>query len=154
MPLHRCVLLLAALAACGGEPRDHGPPPPEDHQATVREVQDRVFAGRYALEAPSSYRFEAPVQDRVARWHFEPEPAVPGQGRSFGNVYGWRVDFHVRPHYASYPEQPESRRMAFFAGGQLRGIFMAGGGSAPLELDKWAAAWVDADWQAPPTASR
>jgi hypothetical protein len=106
---------------------------------------DRVLGERYELDGLPSYRFAAPVQDRVARWHFEFE--VPGKAHSFGDVRGWRVDFWVTPRYVGYPPQPESRRMAFFGAGRLRGIFSPGAGTAPLALDRWAASWVDEDWQ-------
>jgi hypothetical protein len=133
---------LCLVSACGG--RDHGPPPDADHQTTVRAAMDRVLDGMYRLESPSEYRFAAPVQDKVARWHFEPQ--VDGQTHDFGYLYGWRVDFWVTPHYAGYPPQPESHRMAFFGGGGLRGLFSQGTGNAPLDLARWSATWVDPEW--------
>jgi hypothetical protein len=143
----RCAItaVLLSLSACGSRPKDHGPPPGPEHQSDVRAAMDRRLGSNYRLAEPSAYRFTAPVKDRVAYWLFEPE--VPGRNHSFGNVYGWRVDFQVKPHYVGYPEQPESPRMAFFVDGELRGLFIAGGGNAPLGLDKWEALWVDPDWQ-------
>ena len=143
-----CVLL--ATAACGRS-RAHGPAPAADHQATIRAAMDRVLDEHYRLEAPSAYRFAAPAPDRVARWLFDPE--VEGRHHEFGYRYGWRVEFWVTPSYAGYPTQPESHRMAFFADGQLRGLFADGGNQAPLELDRWEAAWVDHGWQPSPAAA-
>jgi hypothetical protein len=40
--------------------------------------------------------------------------------------------------------------MAFFADGELRGLFTVGGNNAPLELDKWCAVWVGPEWPAAP----
>jgi hypothetical protein len=140
----RCALL-PLLAACGGAARDHGPAPDAEHQATVRAAVERMLGERHELDGTPACRFAAPVPDRVPRWHFEPE--VEGKPHSFGNVYGWRVDVWVTPSYVGYPAQPEAQRMAFFAEGRLRGLFAPGGGSAPLELDRWSALWVDPDWQ-------
>jgi len=150
MPASMCplarMLLLVAMSACGDQPaRDHGPVPAADHQAKVRELVDRVLDERHRLDGPSTYRFAAPVRDRVARWLFDAESQ--GQPQALGYVYGWSVEFWVTPRYLGYPVQPQSRRMAFFAAGQLRGIFSAGPGSAPFELDKWTALWVDVAWQ-------
>jgi len=125
---HGILLFPALLSACTrGGVEDHGPAPAADHEAAVRAVMDRVLGERYELDGLPSYRFAAPVQDRVARWHFEPE--VPGKAHSFGDVRGWRVDFWVTPRYVGYPPQPESRRMAFFGAGRLRGIFSPGRGT-------------------------
>ena len=140
-----CVLLAAASACRGSVTKDHGPPPGADHQATVRAVLDRVLDEPYRLDGAPDYRFAPPVPDRIARWHFEPQ--VEGRSHSFGYHHGWRVDFRVTPRYVGCPPQPESTRMAFFADGRLRGIFAAGGGNAPLELDRWSVVWVDEDWQ-------
>lgn len=146
--LCHCLSLLALtlFAGCSGEViRDHGPAPDADHQATVRAAMDRAFDKMNRIGQPSDYRFAAPVQDRVARWHFDQVPE--GQPHQFGYVYGWRVDFWVTPHYAGYPPQPESHRMAFFADGQMRGLFSAGLRNAPLELDQWSPDWLDQGWQ-------
>jgi hypothetical protein len=142
-------LILVLCAACGGgPPPDPGPPPPAGHEAAVRAVLDRVLDDRYRLDGAPSYRFAAAVPGRVARWHFEPQD--DGRTHSFGYCHGWCVAFHVRPRYVGYPEQPETARMAFFAGGELRGIFADGLGNAPLELDRWHADWVDETWRPPP----
>ena len=135
------VCLLAA--ACGGEPpaRDPGPPPGDGHRDAVRVVVDRLLGERYELDGAPSYRFAAPVADRVARWHFEPH--LDGEPHAFGYVHGFRVDLWVTPSYVGYPPQPEKPRMAFFTDGALRGVFAPGGDGAPLELDRWAALWVD-----------
>ncbi len=143
----RChaVLLVLLTGACGGSERDHGPPPPADHEALVRSFVDDLLGAKYELENPSAYRFSKPSRDRVARWLFEPHE--DGEPHEFGYRYGWRVDFWVKPDYVGYPEQPESRRMAFFGDGKLRGIFSAGGNAAPLALDAWSPMWVDESWQ-------
>jgi hypothetical protein len=135
----------ALVPGCGENARDPGPAPAGDYQQRVSVLQDEIFGKRYRLAEPSSYRFAAPARGRVARWHWEPQ----GEGRthSFGYRHGWCVEFWVRPRYSEYPEQPESRRMAFFAAGELRGIFNEGGGSAPLDLDRWSAEWVGPDWE-------
>ena len=140
-------LLLFPLTACHRAAKDYGPPPPAEHQALVRTAMDGVFDARYRLEHPSDYRFAAPVQDRVAYWLFEPE-APPGRSQTFGYLYGWCVEFWVTPHYRGYPAQPESHRMAFFGDGRLRGLFAAGLGNAPLDLDKWSPDWTDRAWAA------
>ena len=140
--------LLPLLAACSGRlaGKDCGPPPRPGHQEQVRAMLDGIFNGRYRLEQASDYRFAEPVQDRVASWHWERVPE--GHSHALGYRHGWRVDFWVTPHYAGYPEQPESQRMAFFGDGELRGIFGAGCCNAPLELDRWAPDWVDPTWVA------
>jgi hypothetical protein len=137
---------LLVLAACSSPlpPRDHGPPPGPDHEVQVRVMLDGIFDQRYRLEQASDYRFAEPVRDRVASWHWERVPE--GQSHALGYRYGWRVDFRVTPHYAGYPPQPESPRMAFFADGELRGIFGDGCRQAPLDLDRWAPDWVDLRW--------
>lgn len=157
--LHGCVrrgfptLVAALLAGCSGEPpaRDPGPAPDGPYRERVQDLQDEVLGARYELEEPSSYRFAAPAPGRVARWHWEPQ----GDGRvhSFGYRHGWCVEFWVRPRYRGYPEQPESHRMAFFAGGELRAIFAEGCRNAPLELDRWSPEWLGPDWEPPSTAT-
>jgi hypothetical protein len=145
------VLLLLFVSSCGGSVpvKDPGPPPGPDHQEQVQQYSEGLLSQKHRLAGPSAYRFDAPVQGRVARWHFDPE--VEGQPQQVGYVHGWCVEFHVTPNYVGYPEQPESHRMAFFADGGLRGIFLVGLRRAPLELDRWASSWVDPDWQ--PTAN-
>ena len=143
------VLPLFVFAACELEmsPLEPGPALQPGYQDVVRTVQEEEFAERYELEAPSTYRFSAPVPGRVARWHWEPQD--DGRRHSPGYRHGWCVEFHVRPRYEGYPEQPESRRMAFFGDGELRGIFTPGGNNAPLELDAWSPMWVGPDWPDP-----
>src|SRR5688572_14691039 len=68
------VCCLGLLSACSHEVRDHGPAPDASHQATVREAMDRALDKKNRLEQPSAYRFAAPAQDRVARWHFDQVP--------------------------------------------------------------------------------
>ena len=148
MRLCVCLLLLVSASACGGgrlPPKDPGPPPLADHQQQVRDLVERLLDAKYRLDGPSTYRFDAPAPGRVARWHFEPQ--IEGQSHQFGYEHGWCVEFRVTPSYVGYPAQPESHRMAFYAGGQLRGIFTTGLRNAPLELDKWSACWVDESWQ-------
>jgi hypothetical protein len=137
---------LPLLAACSGRlaPKDCGPPPPPDHQGQVRVMLDGILDGRHRLEQASDYRFAEPVKDRVASWHWQ--RVAEGEAYAFGYRHGWRVDFWVTPHYAGYPEQPESQRMAFFGDGELRGIFSPGCRQAPVELDRWAPDWVDFRW--------
>jgi hypothetical protein len=139
-------LLLFLATACGGKlsVKDSGPAPAEDHQEQVQLRVEGLLNEKHRLAGPSTFRFEAPVKGRVARWHFEPE--FEGQPQSLGYVHGWCVEFHVTPNYVGYPEQPESHRMAFYSEGELRGIFLVGLRRAPLELDKWASWWVDPDW--------
>jgi hypothetical protein len=144
-------ILVACLAACHrDEPRDYGRAPAADHQETVRTTMDGVLDQRYRLEEPSAYRFAAPEQDRVARWLFEGE--TEGRPQPFGYVYGWRVEFWVKPRYAGYPSQPEAHMMAFFVDGRLRGLFGEGTRNGPLELDKWSPSWVDPMWRPPQPA--
>ena len=66
----------------------------------------------YRIAGPSVFRFAAPVQDRVALWHWEQQDT--GRNHSFGYRHGWRVEYWFKPNYEGYPEQPESSRMAFF----------------------------------------
>src|SRR5580765_722584 len=145
--------LALCLAACHHDaPKDYGPPPAADHQETVRTTMDGVLDQRYRLEEPSAYRFAAPAQDRVARWLFDEQPQ--GRAQPFGPrqsiyVYGWCVEFWVKPSYVGYPSQPESHKMAFFVGGRLRGLFCEGTRNGPLELDKWCPSWVDPMWRPP-----
>ena len=142
-----CVLLVLFASACGHKlpVKDPGPPPQAEHQEQVQHHVEGLLNEKHRLAGPSTYRFEAPVKGRVARWHFDPQ--VEGQPQEFGYVHGWCVEFHVTPSYVGYPEQPESHRMAFWAEGELRGIFLVGLRRGPLELDKWASWWVDPDWQ-------
>lgn len=143
--------LAALLAGCSDEqpPRDLGPAPDGSYRQRVQERQDEVFAARYELEGPSTFRFADPAPGRVARWHWEPQE--DGRSHSLGYRHGWCVEFWVRPDYRGFPEQPESHRMAFFAGGALRAIFAEGCRNAPLELDRWSPEWLGPDWE-PPTA--
>src|SRR5262249_23201693 len=145
-----CVLLLAAASACrnDGSRQDAGPPPAADQLSQVRTLQDQLFARSYRLDGPPAYRFAEPVQDRVARWHFEPEGQQP-----LGYCHGWCVEYWVTPGYAGYPKQPESHRMAFFCDGRLRGLFTEGLRNAPLDLDRWAPSWVDTTWRPQDPAS-
>ena len=149
------LLSILSLAACGGEPaRDPGPAPADGHEAAVRAVVDRVLGERYELDGAPAYRFAAPAKGRVARWLFEPHE--DGKSHSFGYVHGWCVDFQVTPSYVGYPPQPEAARMAFFVDGTLRGVFGPSRNSAPLELDRWYAVWVDPAFVVPakPPAGR
>lgn len=148
VPSPRIALIVLLLGACGAEkPRDPGPRPPADFEQIVRHRQDAVFDARYRLAAASDYRFGTPVPDRVARWLWEPR-SDDGRAHSLGYRHGWRVDYWVRPHYAGYPEQPESARMAFFADGELRGLFAPAANDAPLELNRWSVEWVGPEWTA------
>ena len=147
VPFRRVALMILLLGACGAKPKDPGPRPPADFEQIVRQRQDAVFDARYRLEQASDFRFGTPVPDRVARWLWEPR-SDDGRAHSLGYRHGWRVDYHVRPHYAGYPEQPESARMAFFADGELRGLFAPAPNDAPLELNKWYVEWVGPEWQA------
>jgi hypothetical protein len=149
---HHALTGLLCLAACGrpAPAPPIGPPPlADDLHPRVRATLDAQFAARYPLAGPSVYRFAEPVRGRVAAWHWEPQQE--GHVHQLGYLHGWCVEFQVTPNYADYPPQPESRRMAFWAEGKLRGVFAAGGGNAPLELDKWSPDWVDPAW--PPRAS-
>lgn len=142
----RAALVLAVLVSCSDAMRtDPGKPPDADHASAIRTRLDEVLARKHDLAGPSAYRFATPVPDRVATWHWEPQE--DGRPHALGYRHGWRVDFWITPRYVGYPEQPESVRMAFFGDGQLRGIFVEGGGNAPLELDKWSPVWVDPDWR-------
>lgn len=140
-----CVLLLLA-SACGSKPvvKDSGPSPSAEHQEQVQQYVEGLLTRTHRLAGPSTFRFEAPVKGRVARWHFE--PPVEEQPQEPGFVHGWCVEFHVTPNFVGCPEQPEAKRMAFYAEGELRGIFLVGPRRAPLEHDKWVSWWVDPDW--------
>jgi hypothetical protein len=149
----RVVLGALLLTACGADRvRMPNTPPPsvDDLQATVPATLDRVLGARYPLDAPSVYRFAEPVPGRVASWHWEPQQE--GHVHTLGYRHGWCVDFWFTPSYAGYPAQPEVLRMAFVADGKLRGIFAAGSGNAPVELDKWSPDWVDSTWSSPASA--
>lgn len=145
MPRNAGVVLLVLACACGSDTPapDPGPQPAAEHQQQVSTLQDQVLAKMYTLEGPSTYRFAKPAPDRIVRWHFEAER----QTHALGYYHGWAVEYWVTPRYVGYPKQPESHRMAFFADGQLRGLFTEGLGNAPLELDKWSAAWIDKAWR-------
>ena len=144
----RIAVIVLLLGACGTDkPKDPGPRPPSDFESIVRQRQDAVFDARYRLEQASEFRFGTPVPDRVARWLWEPQ-TDDARAHSLGYRHGWRVDYWVRPHYVGYPEQPESARMAFFADGQLRGLFAPAANDAPLELNRWSVEWVGPEWPA------
>lgn len=140
-------LFVAVLAACSKPPapKPEEPPLAANHQSAIRLLVDHVVGERYELASPSQFRFAAPVRDRVASWHWEEQEE--GKTYAFGYRHGWRVDFWWTPDYEGYPEQPEHHRMAFFADGELRGVFLEGGNKGPLELDKWHPVWVDMGWQ-------
>jgi hypothetical protein len=124
------------LSAC----RDAAPKLPPlrpDHQEVIRVMNDGHINQMYRIAGPSVFRFAAPVQDRVALWHWEQQDT--GRNHSFGYRHGWRVDYWFKPNYEGFPEQPESSRMAFFADGELRGIFTASERPTPLDLGKWDA---------------
>jgi hypothetical protein len=145
-------LLLVPMAACTrGDGAAPGAPPGPAHQDAIRERHDAVLAARYPLAAPSAFTFAAPVPGRVAKWHWEPQQ--DGRAHAAGHHRGWTVAFEVTPHYAGYPPQPRAQRLAFFAGGVLRGLFAPGEGSAPLALDAWSPLWIDPAWP-PPAAPR
>jgi hypothetical protein len=130
-------------------------PLPADHQSAIALRTDDVANSKYRLASGSTFRFAPPVQGRVATWHWHPQ--VDGRSHAFGYHHGWCVDYWFTPDYEGYPEQPEAQRMAFFADGELRGLFAPGSRNAPLELDKWCVVWVDPTWgrvQAPGAAPR
>jgi hypothetical protein len=145
------VLLLALLASCGKSSAPYnlpGPAPGPDHQEAVRAKVQELLDGNPKLDGTATaFRFAPPKEDRVARWHFEPQSSEP---HKLGYFHGWRVDYWYTPEYEGYPEQPERHEMAFFGEGQLRGIFGEGAQNAPLELDKWEASWADRTWQPVP----
>jgi hypothetical protein len=134
------------LASCdfGEKGNDPGPAPAADHQEQVGAKMFQILQQRSPRGTPTALRFDAPVLDKVARWHFDVE--IPGQAYEFGSVNGWKVEFWYTPEYDGYPPQPEHHQMAFYGGGQLRAIFSEGCGNAPFELDKWHPDWVDPSW--------
>ncbi|HEX6812338.1 MAG TPA: hypothetical protein VF384_11990 [Planctomycetota bacterium] len=138
---------LVWLSACGARVPKL-PPLRPDHQELIRARNDDHIGQRYKLAGPSGFRFAPPVQDRVPVWHWEPH--VEGKKHSFGHHHGWRVDYWFKPNYDGYPEQPESARMAFFAEGDLRGIFCESHQTTPLDVGKWDRIWVDPLWGRPP----
>ncbi|HZN40357.1 MAG TPA: hypothetical protein VFD82_16240 [Planctomycetota bacterium] len=147
-------LCLVWLSACG-DSAPKLPPLRADHQEVIRMQNDGLINQKYRIAGPSAFRFAAPVQDRVALWHWEPQ--VDGRKHSFGYHHGWRVDYWFKPDYEGYPEQPESSRMAFFADGELRGIFSESNQTTPLDLGKWDRIWTDPLWgqaRAPGAAPR
>jgi hypothetical protein len=141
-----CALACLVLPACGDRAPEL-PPLRPDHQEVIRFMNDGLINQNYRIAGASAFRFAAPVQDRVALWHWEPH--VDGRSHSFGYHHGWRVDYWFKPNYEGYPEQPESSRMAFFAEGELRGIFCASHQPTPLELGKWDRIWTDPLWGRP-----
>jgi hypothetical protein len=140
-------LAFAVLASCGlaEKSNDPGPAPAADHQDLVRSAMGEVLARRPPPHGTATkFRFAAPVNDAIARRHFDRE--IEGQAYEFGSVNGWKVEFWYTPEYDGYPPQPEHHQMAFFGGGQLRAIFSEGCGDTPFGLDQWSADWVDANW--------
>ena len=137
---------LPLLAACSIEEKgnDPGPAPAADHQELVRGKLFEILQARSPRGRPTELRFEAPVLDKVARWHFDVE--IPGQPYEFGQVHGWKVEYWYTPEYDGYPEQPQHHEMAFFGDGQLRAIFSEGLASAPFDLDQWHKDWADPSW--------
>lgn len=145
MPEYRALGTFVVMAACSGNAElDPGPAPAAGYQHEIRTAVARVLEAHYELAQPPDCRFASPQPGSVARWHWEPQ--TDGYVHSLGNVRGWCIDFWFTPRYVGYPTQPEVRRMAFFAGGRLRGIFALGDGQAPLGLDRWDAVWVDPAW--------
>src|SRR5262249_55871053 len=119
--------------------------PAADHQEVVRIAMGQVLQRRPPPRGTATaFRFDKPVLDTVPRYHFDVE--IEGQPYEFGSVNGWKVEFWDTPEYDGYPPQPEHHMMAFFGGGQLRGVFSEGSGNAPFGLDKWFVDWVDPSW--------
>jgi hypothetical protein len=136
----------ALLAACNVEEggNDPGPAPAASDQEEVGTTMFEILQRRSPRGTPTGLRFEKPVKDKLARWHFDVE--LPGQPYEFGWVNGWKVEFWYTPEYDGYPPQPEHHQMAFYGDGRLRAIFSEGLGTAPLELDRWHPDWVDSTW--------